>query len=368
MEQISLKNIIQIIEAFAPTQLQESYDNAGLICGSADMLINGAICSLDCTEAIVDEAIAKNCNLIIAHHPIIFSGLKKINGKNYVERTIIKAIKNDIAIYAAHTNLDNVLNGVNHKIAEKLGLTNLQVLAPKTNQLKKIITYCPISHAEIVRQAIFEAGAGEIGKYDCCSFNISGTGTFRANAGAQPFSGEIGKLKEEQEMRIETVLPFYLQNKVVAALKSAHPYEEVAYDIFPMDNYFGGIGSGLTGELPEALEEKVFFNHIKQHLNIEMIRHTPFLNKKIKKVAICGGAGSFLLKNAINSKSDVYISGDFKYHEFFDAEGKILIADVGHAESEQFTPEIFYDLIRKNFATFAIHLSNIRTNPVHYFY
>jgi dinuclear metal center YbgI/SA1388 family protein len=368
MEQISLKNIIQIIEAFAPTQLQESYDNAGLICGSADMMINGAICSLDCTEAIVDEAIAKNCNLIIAHHPIIFSGLKKINGKNYVERTIIKAIKNDIAIYAAHTNLDNVLNGVNHKIAEKLGLINLQILAPKTNQLKKLITYCPASHAESVRQAIFEAGAGEIGKYDCCSFNTSGTGTFRANAGAQPFSGEIGHLKEEEEIRIETVVPFHLQNKVIAALKSAHPYEEVAYDIFPMDNSFGGIGGGITGELPEAMEEKVFFNLIKQYLKVEMIRHTPFLNKKIKKVAICGGAGSFLLKNAINSKSDVYISGDFKYHEFFDAEDKILIADVGHAESEQFTPEIFYDLIRKNFATFAIHLSNIRTNPVHYFY
>jgi dinuclear metal center YbgI/SA1388 family protein len=368
MEEISLNSIIAILETFAPLALQESYDNAGLICGNPNTLIKGAICSLDCTEAIIDEAIAKNCNLVIAHHPIVFSGLKKINGKNYVERTIIKAIKHDIAIYAAHTNLDNVMMGVNYKIAEKLGLINLQILEPKSQVLKKLVTYCPTEHAEKIRQALFNAGAGHIGNYDFCSFNVEGTGTFRANGDAKPFVGEKEQLHREKETRIETLMPAYLQSKVIKALLEAHPYEEVAYDVFALDNVSSKIGSGLTGELETEMNEIDFLKHLKTHLNSEVIRHTPFLNKKIKKIALCGGAGSFLLKNAINSKSDVYITGDFKYHEFFDAEGQILIADVGHAESEQFTPEIFYDLIRKKFATFAIHLSNIRTNPVHYFY
>ncbi len=368
MEEISLNSIIAVLETFAPIALQESYDNAGLICGNPNTLITGAICSLDCTEAIIDEAIAKNCNLVIAHHPIVFSGLKKINGKNYVERTIIKAIKHDIAIYAAHTNLDNVMMGVNYKMAEKLGLKNLQILAPKTQVLKKLVTYSPADKAEKVRQAIFNAGAGHIGNYDFCSFNVEGTGTFRPNSDAKPFVGEKEQLHHEKETRIETVMPAHLQSKVIKALLEAHPYEEVAYDVFELDNLSSKIGSGLTGELEAEMDELSFLKHLKTHLNTEVVRHTPFLNKKIKKIALCGGAGSFLLKNAINSKSDVYITGDFKYHEFFDAEGQILIADVGHAESEQFTPEIFYDLIRKKFATFAIHLSNIRTNPVHYFY
>ncbi len=367
METVQLFEIIATIEAFAPVALQENYDNAGLICGDPSWNITGAICSLDCTEAIIDEAILKNCNLIIAHHPIVFSGLKKINGKNYVEKTIIKAIKNDIAIYAAHTNLDNVLKGVNHKIAEKIGLKNLQVLLPKTNTLKKLVTFVPESHAEFVKNALFDAGAGQIGNYKDCSFSSSGIGTYMALENAQPFLGTIGQLHTEKEVRIEMVLPDFLKSKVIAALLNAHPYETVAYDLFALENPNSEFGSGLIGVLETEMDEISFLKHLKASLKTDLIRHTALLNKKIKTVALCGGSGSFLLKNAIASKSDIYITGDFKYHEFFDADSKIVIADVGHAESEQFTPEIFYDLIRKKFATFAVHLSNIRTNPIYYF-
>ncbi len=367
MEIIQLSTIISVIDALAPPSLQEGYDNAGLICGDPNWQIKGAICSLDCTEAIIDEAIQKNCNLIIAHHPIVFSGLKKINGKNYVERTIIKAIKHDIAIYAVHTNLDNVLLGVNQKMAEKIGLKNIQVLAPKANVLKKLVTYAPENRAESIRKALFEAGAGHIGNYKDCSFTSLGSGTFRALDHATPFVGEIGQLHTENEVRIEIVLPDFLKHQVIQALLKAHPYETVAYDLLPIENGSTDFGSGLIGFLEEEMSELDFLMHIKTSLKTDLIRHTALLNKKIKKVALCGGAGSFLLKNAISSKSDAYITGDFKYHEFFDADANILIADVGHAESEQFTPEIFYDLIRKKFATFAVHLSNIRTNPVYYF-
>jgi dinuclear metal center YbgI/SA1388 family protein len=367
MERVQLYEIIATLEAFAPITLQENYDNAGLICGDPSWTITGAICSLDCTEAIVEEAISKNCNLIIAHHPIVFSGLKKINGKNYVEKTIIKAIKHDIAIYAAHTNLDNVLNGVNHKMAEKIGLKNLRVLLPKANILKKLVTFAPESHAEAIKKVLFEAGAGQIGNYKDCSFSSHGLGTYMALENAQPFLGKIGQLHTENEVRIEMVLPDFLKSKVIAALLKAHPYETVAYDLIALENSASEFGSGLIGDLEAEMDEMSFLKHLKAALKTDLIRHTALLNKKIKTVALCGGSGSFLLKNAISSKSDIYITGDFKYHEFFDADSKIVIADVGHAESEQFTPEIFYDLIRKKFATFAVHLSNIRTNPIYYF-
>lgn len=362
-----LSEILQVIEELAPPHLQEAYDNAGLLTGSPDMKITGALICLDCIEEVIDEAIQKNCNLIIAHHPIIFGGLKKINGKNYVERTIIKAIKNDIAIYAAHTNLDNVISGVNRKMAEKLGLTDLKILSPKKNNLRKLITYCPETHHEKVRDALFRAGAGKIGNYDSCSFNSSGTGTFRAGLSAQPFVGEKGKLHQEREVRIEMLFTLEKQEKIINALIEVHPYEEVAYDTISLENASVEIGSGMIGRLPEPMDEVSFLRKIKQEFRLQLIRHTALRNKNVETVALCGGAGSFLLKNAISCKSDFYISSDFKYHEFFDAEGKLVIADIGHFESEQFTGEIFYEIIKKNFPIFAIRFSDIKTNPVNYF-
>lgn len=362
-----IKELIHEIEAFAPLSFQEDYDNSGLLTGDKEWEAKAALLCLDCTEEVVEEAIQKKCNLIIAHHPVIFSGLKKLSGQNHVERTLIKAIKNDIAIYACHTNLDNVKMGVNHKIAEKLGLTNLHILAPKQGQFQKLVTYVPPTHHKKVLEALFSAGAGNIGNYDSCSFNSEGTGTFKGNADSKPFLGKANELSNEKEIRVETIFENLNQKKVVEALLKAHPYEEVAYDVYDLDKKHPGIGSGMWGELAEAMPEVDFLNHVKKTFKLPVLKHTHFPGKMIKKVAFCGGSGRFLLKNAIQSGSDAYITADFKYHEYFEAENKLLLVDVGHFESEQFTPEIFYEIIQKKFSTFAIHLSKINTNPINYF-
>jgi dinuclear metal center YbgI/SA1388 family protein len=362
-----VKNIIAEIERYAPLAYQESYDNCGLLTGHKEQEVTGALLCLDCIEATIDEAIRKKCNLIIAHHPVIFGGLKKLNGTNYVERTVIKAIQNNIAIYACHTNLDNVKLGVNKKIADKLVLVNQHILLPKKGLLKKLVTFVPASHLEIVREGLFTAGAGNIGNYDKCSFILEGTGSFRGNENSEPFIGEKGKLSMENETRLELIFEAVNELAILGALKQTHPYEEVAYDIYQLENNYQNIGSGMCGELENALPEIDFLNLLKTTFNVKTLKHTSLLNKPVKKVALCGGSGSFLLKTAINSKSDVYISSDFKYHEFFDAENKILVADIGHYETEQFTPEIFYEIISNKFPTFASYLTETNTNPVNYF-
>ncbi len=318
------------------------------------------------TEEVVQEAISNNCNLIVAHHPIIFKGLKKLNGSNYVERTIIAAIKNDVAIYGIHTNLDNVINGVNKKIAEKLGLQDVQVLSPAKNMLKKLVTFSPIKNAEDVRNALFSAG-GKVGKYSECSFNVEGTGTFKASAGADPYVGEIGKRHEENETRIEVIFAAHLQSKIVKLLKDAHPYEEVAYDIYSLDNTLTDIGSGLVGNLAIPLSEEDLMSRLQAEFGVQVIRHSPLLGKKISKIALCGGAGSFLLSMAKSSGAEAYITSDVKYHEFFDADGEILLADIGHFESEQFTISLLADILKEKFPNFAVQKTKIKTNPVHYY-
>lgn len=362
-----IKDVAGFIESFAPLSLQESYDNAGLITGDVNTEINTVLITLDVTEKVVDEAIQKKAQLIVAHHPIIFSGLKKLTGKNYVERTIITAIKNDIAIYAAHTNLDSVDGGVNHKICEKLGLENCRILQPGGQQLKKLVTYIPIQKADQVREAVFNAGAGNIGNYDNCGFVSEGLGTFRGNENANPFVGKKGEIHSEKEIRFETIFPAYLQGRIIEALLKSHPYEEVAYDIYPLDNKFDKIGSGMIGTLATPISEIEFLKQLKSTFNTGLIKHTALKRKPVEKVAVCGGSGSFLLNAAIAAGADFFVSGDFKYHQFFDAENKIVIADIGHFESEQFTKELFYELLTKKFPTFAIHLSEVVTNPVFYF-
>jgi len=361
-----VKEIITIIEAFAPLAFQESYDNSGLIVGQENDEVTGVLISLDCVEEILEEAIAKNCNMIISHHPIVFSGLKKFNGNNYIERTIIKAIKNNIAIYAVHTNIDNVKNGVSFKIAEKIGLKNCSILQPKDNLLSKIVTYCPKESADKVRAAMFNAGAGSIGDYSECSFNVDGVGTFKGDENTNPVVGKVGELHLENESKIETVVPSHLVNHVVTSLKLAHPYEEVAYDVFNLQNRYANVGSGVVGELIIEEEELSFLKRLKKDLKTDCVRHTKLLDKKVKKVAICGGSGSFLLNNAIAAQADVFITGDFKYHQFFDSENKIIIADVGHYESEQYTSELIYEILNEKFPNFAVSLTENNTNPVNY--
>ena len=364
---MKIADIISAIEVFAAPDLQEEYDNAGLITGHPLWDCSGALCTLDVTPEVVREAKARDCNLIVAHHPIVFRGLKRINGRNYVEQVVIEAIKNDIAIYAAHTNLDNVVLGVNGMIAKKIGLQRTAILQPKNKILRRLITFAPVDKAEVVRKALFAAGAGHIGNYSECSFNSEGMGTFKAGAGADPYVGQVGTRHYEKETKIEIVFPYYAETRVLKALTDSHPYEEVAYDIFTMENAHPGIGSGIIGELETPVEEKAFLQLLKERFQAHGIRHTALLGRPVKRVAVCGGAGSFLIKKAIQQKADVYVTGDVKYHEFFDADGRMVIADIGHYESEQFTVDLLHDLLLEKFPTFAVLKSSVNTNPVRYF-
>jgi len=363
---MKIKEITNILEEFAPLSFQESYDNAGLIIGNKNDDANGILIALDITEEVVDEAINLGINFILVHHPIAMGGVKRFNGNNYTERIIIKAIKNGIAIYAGHTNIDSVMKGVNGKICEKIGLKNCKILAPKKNELLKLVTFVPLNQAQTVREAIFRAGAGHIGNYDSCSYNIEGEGTFRGNDDTNPFVGEKGQLHTEKEIRIETIVPAFLKTKVITALLKAHPYEEVAYDIYPLANTYDIAGSGMYGELATGEDEMAFLTRIKKVFNAGVVRYTKLNNRPIKKVAVCGGAGSFLINNAKAVGADVFISGDFKYHQFFDSEDEIIIADIGHFESEQFTKEVFFELLTKKIPNFAVRLSNVNTNPIKY--
>src|SRR6056297_1629075 len=363
---MKIREIISSIESFAPLVFQEDYDNAGLIVGDQEQEAKGALITGDITEKIIDEARKKKINLIIAHHPIIFAGLKKITGKNYVERIIIKALKNDIAIYAAHTNLDNIQGGVNSKIAEKLNLINTKILVPLDNHLMKLVYFVPTGHAGQTRKAIFKAGAGHIGNYDMCSYNVEGKGSFRAGEETDPFVGHKNEIHFEDEVRIETIFPKHLKHNIIRALVEAHPYEEVAYDIYPLENQFEKAGSGIIGELKDEISEIKFLEKVKEIFKAKCIRHTQLFHKPVKKIAVCGGSGSFLLNEAIKQKADVFISADFKYHQFFDAEDKIIIADIGHFESEQVTKELFYELLNKKFPKFAVYLTEVNSNPINY--
>jgi len=364
---LKIKEIIGHLESHAPIATQESYDNSGLLCGNAQQEIEGILISLDCTEAIVDEAIQKKCNLIIAHHPIVFKGLKSLTGKNYVERTVIKAIKNDIAIYAIHTNLDNYRFGVNHKIGQLLGLKNLRILEPKRDNQVKIVVFVPLANADELRSAMSEAGAGHIGNYDSCSFSSAGTGTFRAQTGAKPFVGNIDELHSENEIRLEMICRNEKINAVVQAIQNVHPYEEVAIDIIPLKNQDPYQGAGMFGELEAPISSIEFLQKVKDIFKCGVIRHTELCKTSISRVAFCGGSGSFLLNQAKASGADIFITGDYKYHEFFDAENQIIIADIGHYESEQFTSELIADLLKEKNITFAVRFADTNTNPVKYF-
>lgn len=361
-----VSEITSSLEQLAPPSLQESYDNAGLLVGNPAALINKALICLDVTEAVIDEAHDKGCGLIIAHHPLIFSGLKTLTGKNYVERSVIKAIKYDIAIYALHTNLDNISQGVNRIIGEKLGIGGMRILSPKRGLLKKLVTFIPAEHTESVLEAIFKAGAGSIGNYDQCSFRINGRGTFRAGQTADPFLGEPGARHTENEDRVEVILPEYQVASVLKALKEEHPYEEVAYDLYALENDLPQVGSGMIGQLDSPLYSMDFLKLIKDTFG-GVVRHTRLVKDQVQKIAWCGGSGSFLLHAAKKAHADVFLTSDFKYHQFFDAENEVIIADIGHYENEQFTIPLIARYLQEKFPNFAVLLTAIETNPVNYF-
>ncbi|HXB05732.1 MAG TPA: Nif3-like dinuclear metal center hexameric protein [Puia sp.] len=364
-----ISDIVRYLESMAPPSYQESYDNAGLLTGSGSWECTGVLTSLDATEEVVMEAVSCRCNLIVAHHPIIFGGLKKITGRNYVERTVIAAIKRDIAIYAIHTNLDNVVSGgVNGRMAAKLGILGGRPLLPKEGTLQKLICFVPVDNLEPVRAAIFAAGAGHIGGYSECSYSVEGTGTFTGGEGTQPFVGQPGKRHHEKEGRLEAVVPAHLSREVIRAMIAAHPYEEVAYDLVPLANVHPGVGSGLIGELAVEMGEREFLELVRQAFGVPVVRHTRLTGRPVKRVAVCGGSGSFLISKALSAGANFYVTSDVKYHEFFDANDQLVVADIGHFESEQFTVELLFEVLREKFRNFAVLKSVVKTNPIKYYY
>ena len=363
---MTIRDITNYIEELAPLTYAEDFDNVGLLVGNYDTEVTGILVTLDTLESIVDEAIEKKCNLIVSFHPIIFSGLKKINGSNYVERVVLKAIKNEIAIYAMHTALDNSYKGVSAKMAEVLGLVNTRVLLPKQGLIKKLTIYVPKKDAEKVRTALFTIGAGAIGNYSDCSFNIEGTGTYKGNENSNPVLGKKGALHKEQETFISVIFEAHLEKELLNTLMKVHPYEEVAYDIVTTDNVHQHIGMGMIGELPTAMNEHDFLLFLKEKFQLKCIRHSILLNKSIKKVAVLGGSGSFAIDAAKRQNAAIYISSDFKYHEFYKAENQLILADIGHYESEQYTKNHLVEYLTKKFRNFAIILSEKNTNPINY--
>jgi dinuclear metal center YbgI/SA1388 family protein len=363
---MKISQITGALEAFAPLPLQEGFDNAGLQVGDPSQTAKGVLLCLDVTEEVIDEAIELDCNLIISHHPLLFKPVRSLSGKSYIERCVIKACKHDLVIYSAHTNLDNARGGVNFRLAEKIGLQNVRVLKPQENSLLKLVTFVPAGQAEAVRNALFHAGAGTIGNYDFCSYNTEGYGTFRAGADTHPYAGEAGELHTEPEVRIETILPVYKKTSVLRALLASHPYEEPAYDFYSLSNSWNQAGSGVVGELPIEEDEESFLQRLKAIFQLKSLKHSPFTGKKIREVALCGGSGAFLIPDAIAYGADIFITGEARYNDYFDVENRILLAVLGHYETEQCTKEIFFDIITKKIPNFVIHFSNANTNPVNY--
>ncbi len=363
---MKIRHITRVIEDFAPLLFQESYDNAGLLVGDGEQVTGGVLLCLDVTEEVVEEAVEKGAGLIISHHPVIFGGIKKLTADDPAGQIILKAVRNNISVYAAHTNIDSVWGGVNSRIAGKIGLVDQEVLSPAKGVLRKLAVFVPIDDAPAVREAVFKAGAGHIGEYDRCSFNITGEGSFRGSENTNPYAGAAGSLHFEKELRIETIYPVHLEKPVLSAMIEAHPYEEVAYDIYPLGNSYDRAGMGVTGELKNGMKPSGFLEMLKDKFKTSVIRHTAFPGKDIKRVAVCGGSGSQLTDAARRAGADAFVSGDFKYHDFFGAGSDMVIADIGHYESEQFTMEIFHELITKKFPNFAVHFSDTNTNPIHY--
>ena len=363
---MKIKEVFSALERFAPLPLQDGFDNAGLQIGLTDVEATGALLCLDVTESVIDQAIDLGYNIVISHHPLLFKGLKSITGKDYIEHCIIKAIKNDIVIYSAHTNLDNAYGGVNHQIADKIGLQSITALQPQENSLLKLVTFVPTDYLDTVRTALLDAGCGHIGNYDSCSFSASGEGSYRALEGANPFLGSVNKLHYEMEARLETILPSYKKSQVLKALLASHPYEEPAFEFYSLLNNNSQVGSGIVGELVIPEKDIDFLERVKKQFGVACLKHNATSDKMIRRVAICGGSGAFLIPQALGSGADAFITGEIKYHDYFGHDNKILLVDIGHYESEQFTAELFYSILHNEFPDLSIQITNINTNPIKY--
>lgn len=364
---MTVTDITSELEKLAPLPFAEAFDNVGLLVGDAQMEVTGVLITLDTLESVILEAEKTGCNLVISFHPIIFKGLKRLTATTYVERTVTLAIAKGIAIYSIHTALDNVPGGVSGKLSEIIGLKNTHVLIPKKGSIRKLVTYVPNNAHELLLNKLFEAGGGELGNYSCCSFSNGGLGTYLPGDRAKPSIGSVGVLSKETEQQIHLTFTAEREMAVLEALKAFHPYEEIAFELTTLDNDYQQLGMGIIGELDTPMAEIAFLDLLKSKLNIPTIRHSELRNTPVMRVAVLGGSGAFAIEAAIASGADFLVTSDFKYHDFFKAEGKIILADVGHFESEQFTKNLLVDYLTEKFPNFAIRLAETQTNPVKYF-
>lgn len=362
-----LKELMAVLEEAAPFSLQDASDNSGIQLGDPDQRISRGLVCLDVTPEVVEEARKKGCDLILSHHPLLYEGLKRLTGKRPVEQALMAAIRHGMAVVSVHTNLDFVSEGLNRSLAGRLGLTGLRPLSPATGVLRKLVTFCPTAQADEVRMALFRAGAGHIGDYDCCSYNLEGMGSFRAGEGSQPFVGEKNTLHMEQEVRIETIFPSYIEKSLIAALIRAHPYEEVAYDIYPLENPFDRAGAGMIGLLEKPLSQQSFLSLVKEALPASCLKHSPLTNQEVRQVAVCGGSGGFLLDKAMQAGVDAYLTAELKHHQFLEARGRLLLIDAGHYETEQLAKQLLLEIVNKKIINFALLISEVESNPAHYF-
>ena len=342
-----IEELTTFIEDKFPLSQQESYDNCGLIVGDPKKTVKKVLLALDCTEQVIKEAKLKKADVIITHHPLMFSSINKLTANDYEGSLIIKLIKSDIALYAVHTNLDNSINGINKYLALKLGLKNLQILVGKEKTFKKIITFVPKAYSQKVITALSAAKAGNIGLYSHCAFVTEGSGCFKPEKGAKPFLGELSKINQVEEVKLEMVFASENQKMIENSLKKAHPYEQPAFDIIELANPNPDIGAGIYGDLPAQINTAEFLKLVKTKLNLSYIRQSNSAKKFISKVAICSGAGFFVFEQAKRLNVDALVTSEIKHHEFLAAENNILLCDIDHHEGEIAAVNILDQILQK---------------------
>ncbi len=368
---MTCKEIIKYFEEWAPKEIAWQKDNVGLQVGSLNNKLNNILLCLELHDQVIDDAIKKNCNLIISHHPLLFQPLKKIDLQNDKNSKLIeKLIKNNITLYSAHTNLDFTKEGVSFELAKKLKLNNIDFLVHQNSNQYKLSVFVPVDFVDKVANAIFENGGGRIGEYTNCSFRTKGNGTFKGSGNSNPYLGEKNKIELVEEIKLEVLVDSWKLKKILTAIFETHPYEEVAYDIYPLANSNKNYGAGTIGELDKPMHQKQFLDYVADNLKIKNFRYSKG-NNKIKKVALCGGAGSDLVKDALNSGADAFITADLKYHTFQDANEKILLIDAGHYETEihsldEVKRKLSHYTIGKNINT-KIFKYEGSTNPIFFY-
>ncbi len=364
MKYSTIGDLSSALESVAPSLYAESYDNVGLLVGRSEWKCEKVLVALDITEAVVQEAIEKGVQAIVAHHPVIFGGIQRLTGEDTAQRAIELAIKHSIALLACHTNLDAIEGGVSYRMAQAISLVNVRTLQPRSGLLWNLIVYVPAESAETLLEALWEAGAGKMGAYDECAFRSHGLGSFRPKEGAHPHNGVIGERAFADEIRLELLVPEGARKKVHQCMMEHHPYEEIAHSWLKHDGVHHSVGFGAIGQW-DACDWPEAVRRIKTAFGVASFRHTMPIASDYRTVAVCGGAGADLLAQAKSQQAELFITSDITYHRYFGADDRLVFIDIGHWESEQHAMELLIDIVREKFPNFAVLKSETNTNPMH---